>query len=126
MAIIRNTGAFVGTNEETMVTVAAGGTYNGPEVDVLGDNASVGDIWLYAVITATAASSIDLRVNNRRVSAQEYRKDNYEISVPTINGTKKVPLGRRPAARYMQVDVLNNDSSNAVNVFVGYEVEKLS
>lgn len=126
MAIIRNTGAFVGTNEETMETVAAGGTYNGPEVDVLGDNASVGDIWLYAVITATAAGSIDLRVNNRRVSAQEYRKDNYEINVPTINGTKKVPLGRRPAARYMQVDVLNNDSSNAVNVFVGYEVEKLS
>ncbi len=126
MAIIRNTGAFVGTNEETMVTVAAGGTYNGPEVDVLGDNASVGDIWLYAVITATAAGSIDLRVNNRRVSAQEYRKDNYEINVPTINGTKKVPLGKRPATRYMQVDVLNNDSSNAVNVFIGYEVEKLS
>lgn len=126
MPISRNTGALVGTNESTLQNIAAATTHTGTEVDVLADNVSVGDMWLYLVVTATAVSSVDIRVNSRRISGQAYQHDAYQINVPTISGTKRVPLGKRPASRYMTADVRNNDASNAVSVFVGYELEKLS
>ena len=126
MAITRSTGAFLGTDESTFQTISASATATGAEKDILGDNASIGDIWLYAVVQNTAISSIDIRINNRRITGQAYQKDNFDINVPTINGTKKVPIGKFPAARFMTVDVKNNDGANTVSVFIGYELEKVS
>jgi hypothetical protein len=126
MAIARSTGAFLGTDESTFQTITLSATANGAEKDLLGDNVSIGDVWLYCVVQNVAISSIDIKVNNRRVTGQAYAKDNFDINVPTINGTKKVPLGKFPASRFMQVDVKNNDGTNTVSVFIGYELEKVS
>ena len=126
MAITRSTGAFLGTDESTFQSISASTTANSAEKDLLGDNTSVGDIWLYLVVQGVAVSSIDIKINNRRITGQVYAKDNFDINVPTINGTKKVPLGKFPAARLMEIDVRNNDGANAVSVFVGYELEKVS
>jgi hypothetical protein len=122
--MLRVTGALVGTDEANLQTVGAGATLSGQQVDMFGSDRAAGDAWIYVVVTAAAASSIDIRINNRRVSGQAYVQDNFGINVPTINGTKKICLGKRPCSRYMTVDVRNNDASNPVSVFVGYELER--
>lgn len=128
MAIARSTGAFIGTDESTGATIANNATEIGSEVDVLGDDASAGDLELFLVFTSTViAGTVDVRINKRRVTGQAYQKTSFERSVAPINGTQKIPLGRVPASRYMSVDVRNNATgANATNVFVGYELTKLS
>lgn len=127
MALARSTGALIGTDETTLQSIANNATQTGSEVDVLGDNASVGDVWLYAVITSTVtAGTIDIRVNSRRVTGQAYAKTNFEISIAPTNGTQKVPLGKRPASRYMTSDVKNNATGASASVSILYELEKLS
>lgn len=127
MAIARTTPSLnVGTDESTLQTIAPNTTYNGNEVDLLGDNASLGEAWIYVVVTDSAASSIDITLNFHRVTGQSYKKLAADINVPTINGTQKVPLGKMPVSRFLQVDVHNNDGSNSVGVFVGCELEKFS
>ena len=94
---------------------------------MLGDNASVGDLWLYAVITSTVtAGSVDITINNRRVSGQAYARTSLSRSLPPTNGTQKVPLGRVPASRYMAVSCLNNATGASATVAVLFELEKLS
>lgn len=122
--MLRIPGAFIGTDEANLQTIGAGATLSGAQVDMFGSDRACGDAWIYVVVTAAAVSSIDLRINNRRVSGQAYTKDNWEINVRTINGTKKIPLGKRPVSRYMTVDVRNNDASNPVSVAVLYELER--
>lgn len=126
MAIARSTGALVGTSESSLQSISASATFNGAEVDLLGDNASLGEAWVYIVVTDSAVSSIDVTINSRRVTGQSYKKLAADINVPTINGTQMVPLGKMPISRFLQVDVKNNDASNAVQCFVGYELEKFS
>ncbi len=126
MALARTTGALVGTDESTLQSITAGATFAGSEVDVLGDNASLGEAWFYVVVTDAAISSIDVTINQRRVTGQNYQKLSSDVNVPTINGTQKVPLGKMPVSRFMQAQVKNNDGSNAVTVLIGYELEKVS
>lgn len=127
MAITRTTGAFIGTDETSGQAIASSATYTGAETDVMGDNASVGDLWLYAVITSTVTSgSLDITLNNRRVSGQAYARPAISRSVPPVNGTQKVPLGKLPASRYMAVVVTNNSTGASATVAVLYELEKYS
>ncbi len=126
MTIARSTGALVGTNETTLQSVAAGATHTGGEVDVLGDDASAGEMELYALVTASAANSVDVRINKRRVTGQAYQQPTFTRNITTINGTVRVPLGRVSAARLMAADVRNNNGSASVTVFVGFELFKVS
>jgi hypothetical protein len=125
MAFSRTTGALVGTNESSLQSINSGTTFNGAEVDILGDNASIGEAWLYAIVTAASVSSIDVSINQRRLTAQAYKKLSPDINIPTINGTQRVPLGKWPVPRLLQVDVLNN-AGGTVTVFIGYELEKFT
>ena len=125
MAITRSVGAFIGMDETTGQAVANSATVSGSEIDLLGDNASVGDVWLYAVITSTVTSgSIDITLNNRRVSGQAYARPAISRSVPPMNGTQKVPLGKMPASRYMAATVTNNATGVSATVALLYELEK--
>ncbi len=127
MAITRTTGAFVGMDETSGQAIAGSATYSGTEIDVLGDNASVGDLWLYAVITSTVTSgSLDITLNNRRVSGQAYARPAISRSLPPVNGTQKVPLGKLPASRYMTAAVTNNNTGVSATVALLYELEKYS
>lgn len=126
MATSRATGAFVGTDESTLQSISASATHNGSEVDVLGDNTSFGEAWVYVVITGTGVNSIELWFNARRVTSQAYTKTQSDLTLATINGTVKVPIGKMPVSRLMQVDVRNNNSGASVSVAVLYELEKFS
>ena len=138
MAITRSTGALLGTDESTGVSAAnnativttfanTSGANANNDVDVLGDNTSVGDLWLYAVITSTVtAGSLDITINNRRSSGQAYAKTSISRSLTPTNGTQKIPLGRIPASRYMAVSCLNNATGANATVAVLFELEKLS
>lgn len=126
MAIARTAGALVGTNESSLQTVSASATFSGTEVDVLGDNSSLGEAWFYIVVTDIAVSSIDVTINQRRLTGQAYKKLASDVNIPTINGTQMVPLGKMPVERFLQADVKNNDGSNSVQVAVLYTLEKVS
>jgi hypothetical protein len=131
MAISRSTGVLLGTDESIGVTIANNTMTTSALVDMLGDNTSDGLVWLYVVFTSTVtAGSVQLRFSaGRRANSgtEEYVKTSYEISIPPINGTQKIPLGVRPCPRYLAVDVLNNATgASATNVTVGYELVKAS
>ena len=129
MSVARATGALVGTDESTLQNIAASGTFTGSEVDLLGNDATLGEAFIYVVITSSTGlttASIDLKLNPRRVSGQAYSQESYTVNLLIINGTKKVPLGLRPVSRYMNAEVRNNDGTTAVNVAVLYELYKLA
>jgi hypothetical protein len=126
MSTSRTTGAFVGTDESTLQSIGNGATHSGSEVDVLGDNASFGEAWAYVVITGSAVSTIELWINQRRVTGQAYTKTQSDLTLPTTNGTQKIPIGSMKVSRYMQVDVKNNNGSASVSVAVLYELEKFT
>jgi hypothetical protein len=126
MATSRTTGALVGTDESTLQSIGNGATHSGSEVDVLGDNTSFGEAWAYVVITGTAVSTIEIWFNQRRVTGQAYTKTQSDITLPTTNGTQKIPIGKMPVSRYMQSDVKNNNGAATVSVAVLYELEKFS
>src|ERR1051326_4934217 len=109
MAIAVTTGNLgVGTDESTLQTIADNATQNGAEVDLLGDNASAGDVEVYAALTSTVtAGSIDITLNRRRVSGQAYKQLSVTRSFAPTNGTQLLYLGIFRAARYWQVDVKN-------------------
>lgn len=125
MATSRSTGAFVGTDESTLQSISSGATQTGSEVDVLGDDLSFGEAWIYVVVTCTVVSTIDVTLNHRRVTGQAYAKLQADINLPTINGTSKIPLGKMPVSRYMNAAVKNNAGSSA-SVAVLYELEKFT
>jgi hypothetical protein len=126
MAITRSTGALIGTDETTGDTITNTSTDTGAEVDVLGDNTSIGEVEIYLVFTSTVtAGTLDITINKRRVTGQAYAKVSAELSVAPINGTQKIPLGRRPASRYMQASIKNNATgASATNVSLLYELFK--
>jgi hypothetical protein len=125
MAFVRTMGALFGTDESTLATVANGTTVSGAEVDVLGDNASLGEAWLYCVVTASVVSSIDVTINQRRVTGQAYSKLAADINIPTINGTSKIPLGKWPVSRFLQADV-HNFAGSSITAAILYELEKFT
>lgn len=128
MGIARSTGSLKGTDESSGVTITNNSTDSGAEVDVLGDNASAGDVNLYLVFTSTVAvGSLDVTINRRRLTGQGYVQASAQFSVSPINGTAKYYLGRVPASRFMAADVKNNATgASATNVSVLYELFKLS
>ena len=138
MAITRSTGALLGMDESTGVSAASNATIAtsfantsganaNNDVDVLSDNTSVGDLWLYAVITSTVtAGSLDITINNRRVSGQAYARTGISRSLAPTNGTQKIPMGKIPASRYMAASCLNNATGASATVAVLFELEKLS
>lgn len=128
MGLARSTGSFLGTDETTGVTIANNASSAGSEVDVLGDNASAGDVNLYIRFTSTVTvGSLDVTVNRNRVTGGAYSQPSAQFSVTPINGTGKYYLGRVPAARFMLVSVLNNATgASATNVSILYELFKLS
>jgi hypothetical protein len=125
MAFSRTTGALFGVSESSLEPVALSSTEDGAEVDILGDNASIGEAWLYAVVTATVVSSIDVTINQRRLTTQNYQKLSADINIPTINGTQRIPLGKWPVSRFLQTRV-QNFAASQVDVFIGYELEKFT
>ena len=129
MSVARSTGAFVGTDESTLQNIAASTTHTGSEVDLFGDNTTLGEAFIYVVITSNtglSTASIDLKFNPRRVTGQVYSQESFTVNLLTINGTKKVPLGLRPVSRFMNVEVRNNDGTDDVDVAVLYELFKMA
>lgn len=130
MTIARSAGVFLGTDETTLLSVAAGVTTVGAEVDVLASDAAAGEIELFAVVTFGAVAGVagvNLKVNKRRVTGQVYTLQNFVQSIAAVASTPvKVPLGRMSASRYMNVVVQNTDATNAVSVTVGYELTKFT
>jgi hypothetical protein len=123
-----HTGVLLGTSESSGVTIANNATTTGSEVDVLGDDVSVGDMWLYAVFTgAGTTGTLDIKVNSIRTTGQVYSKVTFEISIAPISGTQKIPLGKRPVSRFMNCEAKNNGTGgNLTNVAILYELEKFS
>lgn len=129
MTIARSTGALLGTNESTGVSIANGASSVGSEVDVLGDNTSKGDLALYLAfgVTGSPDGLIDVVVSRGRVSGQEYVDGDGLIKSVPGSSAGLVFLGRIPTGRYMQVTVKNRLVSGALtNVAVLYELEKTS
>jgi hypothetical protein len=128
VAITTTTGALgVGTDESTLQSISNNATYNGSEVDLLGDNSSAGDVEVYAAITSTVtAGTIDVTLNRRRVSSQSYKQLSVTRSVAPTNGTQLLYLGCFRATRYWQTDVKNNATGASASVSVLYRLTKMS
>lgn len=126
MSIARTEGVFVGTDETTGVTIANNASSTGSEVTLFADNTTAGWLIVFLKFTSTVtAGTLDIWINNRRVTGQDYENVNPTITIKPINGTAKYILGVFPASRYMNVRVLNNGTgANATNVTVGFELFK--
>jgi hypothetical protein len=127
MPIVRSRIALLGTDESAGTAIASAATATGTEQDLLGDDASVGEMWLYALIISTVAvGTIDIKFNTRRVTGQAYSKVNFDRSIAPINGTQRIPLGKVPIDRYGNVEVKNNATGASATVSILGTVEKLS
>jgi hypothetical protein len=132
MGIIRTVGAFIGTDEATLSTpIADGGSAVGPQIDVLGDDTSEGEAFLYLVYlftVGTTTGSIDLKLNNIRISQQIYSKTNFGIRITPDGSTaaRKIPIGKVPVSRFMNAEVRNNATGQPVQVAILFELFKSS
>jgi hypothetical protein len=128
MAVTRSVGALIGTDESTLQTIAANTVHTGSEVDVLGSDDCIGEAFLYLVIdgASVATVSLDIKINSRRVTGEAYEQDQFTINVLFNNTVKMVPLGLRRMSRFMSAIIDNNDPSNPVDVFLGYELFKIN
>lgn len=127
MGIARSTGAFIGTDESTPASIANGASASSGEIDLLGDNASAGEVRVYAVVTsAVTTGSIDVSVASRRASGQAYTRRNPDFSLSPVNGTVKYDLGVMSVGRLVDVTATNNATGAGASVFVGYELVKYS
>lgn len=128
MSLARATGVFIGTDESTGVTIANNASSTGSEVTMLADDTSAGMMNLFLVFTgAGTTGTLDIYLNQRRVTGQSYEGPNPTISVKPISGTAKYPIGTFPVSRYMNARILNNGTGgNVTNVTLGYEIFKAS
>jgi hypothetical protein len=131
MSITRSTGAFLGTNTNAGITITNGSTNTGSLLDLLGDNASTGEVEIYFNVTSTVTNgSMDITVvpgweaNNGTI---QYTRISLFCSYAPTNGTQNLYIGRIPAARFMGVTVKNNaTTTNATNTSVLYALTKIS
>ena len=125
MTTTRSTGALLGTDETTGVTIASGATGTGSQVDLLADNTSTGTVNLFLKWTAAATLVGDLKVTVKqsRVTGQPYTQEEFRIPVGFTGGKKL--LGKLQAGRYITVDVENLSSGSITNAAVLYELEKV-
>lgn len=126
MTIARSSVDLLGSSAAPQ-SVGAGATVTGAAVDLLGDDASVGEFVLRLKLIGAAAGSINVRVNSAdRAGTQVYSAPAYQHNPTTASGTTYYTLGRYSAARKVSCDVQNNDSTNGVSVWVWAELEKVN
>lgn len=129
MGITRTiTTVLLGVSEYSGQEIANNGTVTGSEVDVLGDNTSIADGWLYIMASGSNAGTgtLDFKINNRRTTGEAYSKYAYELSVPLSGTLQRFPMGKRPISRYMNCSALNNNSGDTAHTSVLIELEKIS
>jgi hypothetical protein len=123
VTVALTSGALLGTNETTGVTIANNATSTGSEIDILGNNTSQGFSFLFLKLTSTVtAGTLDVQCYPSRVTGQAYSNIAPIIgSFAPTNGTQQIPMGTIQIARYMTAAVKNNATgASATNVFVGY------
>jgi hypothetical protein len=127
MAVARtHSVALIGTNETTTQSISNNASQTGSEVDLLGDDTSVGNAWFFLFLTSTVtAGTVDVKINSRR-TGQAYSKVNFERSIVPTNGNQRIPLGRLPVSRYGNVEIKNNATGASCSVSLIAEVEKVS
>ncbi len=131
VTIARSTGALLGTDETTGVSLAVATAVTSSEVDILGDNTSSGVLNLYAVFTGTGLASFTVAVNARRLTGQGYV--NYgtdgpnpviiQVNLAVAGVAVKVFLGRFESPRYATVTVTNGPVA-LTNLAILYELVK--
>lgn len=132
MAIARTSVVMLGTDDSTGVTIATTATSADTEVDVLGDNITLGYGNVFFKYTSTVtAGTLDVELHHHRITAQDYLNQiapELKRSYVPVNGTEKILVFRMvPLSRFMSVTVKNNATgANATNVFVAIEVFKVS
>ena len=135
MAIARSTGAFIGTNTSTGDTIANNATDGGNgNVDLLGDNASTGEVEIYVCFTgAGSTGTLDITIipgweaTSGTPPAIEFARLAKQYQISATSGTQKFYLCRLPASRFMAVQALNNGTGgNLTNVSVLYALTKYS
>ena len=137
MAIARTTGILGIGQDETNFGSSGGSTSGsaiannaictGVEVDVLGDNLSCGDVEVYLSLTSTVtAGSVDVTVNRRRLTGQDYEALTVTRSYAPINGAQLLYLGTFRAVRFMQAKIKNNGTGANASFSLLYCLTKLS
>lgn len=133
MTIARTTGSFVGTDELTGVSLPNAAGVSGNVLDLLGDDISIGKIWVYVVFTSPVTvrdGCVSVELNSCRLSGQTYSGGLSEGTLraegPFSQGVNKVCLGKFQASRFMQTDVRNSSGVDLTNLSILYELERLS
>lgn len=135
MAVTRSTGALLGTDESTGVSLDVGASSAGSQADLLADNTSRGEISLYVVFTTPSAAptkgGLVVTYEDERVSGQRYpspdspaRRWDVPLGAVPASTTKKVFLGRLPTGRYGLAVALNTSDVALSNVAILYALEK--
>jgi hypothetical protein len=121
MSIARSTGALVGTNFATGVSVTNNTTSTGSETDLLGDNASEGEIDLYLVYTfpnsaPTAGGTVSVTCYPSWTAGSA-----PTVDIPTLfadvavqNQTSKVFVGTIRTGRYMTGTITNSATGQTI------------
>lgn len=127
VTIARSTGALIGTSESSGVTIAAGATETGSEVDVLGGTDSTGELSVYLVFATTGTrGTVEVRLRHARVTGQPASASDL-VWQASVTQAGKVLLGRVKATRYMSAVVVNRIASASItSAAVLYELEKQS
>lgn len=133
MAVARTNGAFVGTNETTGATIAAGASEVGSQVDLLGDDTSFGEVQVFLIFTpAAVVTQGNVRVVLYDIWANAGNKYVKKDGIINVNATgaaasqQKINLGRFKACRYGSGTVTNNTDKSLGTVALLYQREKVS
>ena len=131
MAVALSAKVLLGTDETTGVTITDGSTSAEAEVDMLGDDISMGYANFYIKYTGTGvvASSLVVKIIPRRISGQSYLDQLPAANIKTytpISGTEKIFLGTFIIGRFASVAVRNTSGASMTNVFVAAEVLKMT
>jgi len=132
MAVARSNKVFLGTDETTGVTVTSGTTSTSSEVDMLGDDISMGQANFYFKYTSTSTSgAITYKLQYSRISGQPYPDQpaiaSVSKSITPVNGTEKIFIGTFIVSRYMVVSITKAaGGADLTNTLVAAEVFKMS
>jgi len=128
MAIAASDKVLIGTDETTGSTIANNATSTSSVTDLLADDASSGEAWLFVKFTGGGTTgTLDIYIDPERTSSTSYNAPATAVSIPPISGTQTLPYGPYPVPRYGQVRATNNGTGgNLTNVFVCLKVFKYS
>jgi hypothetical protein len=135
MTVAHSAGVFLGTDETTGITITTTSTTTSSEIDLLGDDASTGEINFFIKFTTGtgALATVDVALFASRIASNAYPDFAPLVwsVVPTaISTTYKAwingPAYRFPVGRRMTCSVKNNNAGSITNVTVGYELFKYS